>query len=280
MLTIGKTLREAREARGYTLEHVQEVTKIQKRYLLAIEEEDFDIMPGHFYTRAFIRQYAEVLGADAEALVTIFDEASERDRQAQLTAEEAEEVLQARHLRAKEKKPNVLRHINWTVIGLLVACVGIVTAIIWAAMSLDKESQPAQQATQSSESGQSLVASDAHSSSVSATSSSVQQQEIKLQGKQTSFDTWVYQVNEHAVSDTLRIASHGETWVQVVIDDEELFAGTLLDEDQQQFTIPRGTQEVAIRIGNVPDTSVWIGQRALVLADDGETQTVLIQWEN
>ena len=87
-------------------------------------------------------------------------------------------------------------------------------------------------------------------------------------------------MNEHAVSDTLRIASHGETWVQVVIDDEELFAGTLLDEDQQQFTIPRGTQEVAIRIGNVPDTSVWIGQRALVLADDGETQTVLIQWEN
>ncbi|WP_139037439.1 helix-turn-helix domain-containing protein, partial [Bacillus pumilus] len=62
MTELGKRLVEAREEKGMSLEDLQTVTKIQKRYLLAIEQGNYDIIPGKFYVRAFIKQYAEAVG--------------------------------------------------------------------------------------------------------------------------------------------------------------------------------------------------------------------------
>jgi len=74
MMGIGETLREAREAKGYTLEDIQETTKIQKRYLIAIEQNDFQSLPGKFYARAFIKEYAQVLDLDVNELLQGLDE--------------------------------------------------------------------------------------------------------------------------------------------------------------------------------------------------------------
>lgn len=67
---LGARLKEARLARGYSLEDLQNITKIQKRYLLGIEEGNYAIMPGSFYVRAFIKQYAEAVGLDADEILT------------------------------------------------------------------------------------------------------------------------------------------------------------------------------------------------------------------
>lgn len=71
---LGIRLKSAREEKGYTLEEMQRVTKIQKRYLIAMEEGDFSKMPGEFYARAFVKSYSEAVGLDSEML---FDEHSE-----------------------------------------------------------------------------------------------------------------------------------------------------------------------------------------------------------
>ncbi|KGX93323.1 hypothetical protein N781_11860 [Pontibacillus halophilus JSM 076056 = DSM 19796] len=68
-MEIGDRLKEAREAKGLSLDDVQQETKIQKRYLQAIETGNFSIMPGKFYTRAFIRQYAEAVGLDPDEVM-------------------------------------------------------------------------------------------------------------------------------------------------------------------------------------------------------------------
>jgi len=67
---LGARLKEARLAKGYSLDDLQEITKIQKRYLIGIEEGNYSIMPGSFYVRAFIKQYAEAVGLDAEQILT------------------------------------------------------------------------------------------------------------------------------------------------------------------------------------------------------------------
>ncbi|AKM18594.1 DUF4115 domain-containing protein [Anoxybacillus geothermalis] len=68
MTELGKRLREAREEKNISLDELQEMTKIQKRYLIGIEEGNYAIMPGNFYVRAFIRQYAEAVGLDPDEL--------------------------------------------------------------------------------------------------------------------------------------------------------------------------------------------------------------------
>ncbi|MBB5172007.1 helix-turn-helix domain-containing protein [Texcoconibacillus texcoconensis] len=71
MSELGQRLKAAREEKQYSYEQLQSVTKIQKRYLEAIEEGDFDRLPGDFYARAFVKNYAEAVGLDPDEL---FDE--------------------------------------------------------------------------------------------------------------------------------------------------------------------------------------------------------------
>lgn len=65
---IGATLREARNRRKVELSEVEAAIKIRVRYLLAIENEEWDALPGVAYTRGFIRTYAYYLGLDGERL--------------------------------------------------------------------------------------------------------------------------------------------------------------------------------------------------------------------
>src|SRR5699024_2709202 len=76
-MEIGELLKEAREEKGYTLDNIQEKTKIQKRYLVAIEQGDFNALPGKFYARAFIREYAEAVELDPEVVLADFKEEKE-----------------------------------------------------------------------------------------------------------------------------------------------------------------------------------------------------------
>ncbi len=65
---IGPTLREARNRRKVDLSEVEAAIKIRIRYLQAIENEEWDALPGGAYTRGFIRTYAFYLGLDGERL--------------------------------------------------------------------------------------------------------------------------------------------------------------------------------------------------------------------
>jgi cytoskeletal protein RodZ len=65
---LGNRLKEARLAKGLSLDDLQSMTKIQKRYLVGIEEGNYDSMPGNFYVRAFIKQYAEAVQIDPDEI--------------------------------------------------------------------------------------------------------------------------------------------------------------------------------------------------------------------
>jgi cytoskeletal protein RodZ len=65
---LGNRLKETRLAKGLSLDDLQSMTKIQKRYLIGIEEGNYSSMPGNFYVRAFIKQYAEALKLNPDEL--------------------------------------------------------------------------------------------------------------------------------------------------------------------------------------------------------------------
>ena len=69
MFEIGNTLREARVRRNLTLQQVEEDTKIRVKYVQAMENEDFDLMPGATYVKGFLRTYSEYLALDPEVML-------------------------------------------------------------------------------------------------------------------------------------------------------------------------------------------------------------------
>lgn len=69
MFEIGATLREARVRRRLTLHQVEEDTKIRVKYLQAMENEEFDVLPAPAYVKGFLRSYATYLGLDADVIL-------------------------------------------------------------------------------------------------------------------------------------------------------------------------------------------------------------------
>lgn len=72
MSELGQLLKQSRMEKGISLDDLQETTKIQKRYLVAIEEGNYKILPGSFYVRAFIKSYAEEVGLKPNEVLKMY----------------------------------------------------------------------------------------------------------------------------------------------------------------------------------------------------------------
>lgn len=77
MNDFGKSFKDARLAQGLTLEHIALETKISTRFLEAIEEERFTVLPGGIFNRGFIRTYASRLGLDPDDAVARYRKLAE-----------------------------------------------------------------------------------------------------------------------------------------------------------------------------------------------------------
>src|SRR5438132_9726452 len=72
MGSIGETLRQARIDKGVTLAEAERSTFVRRRYLEALESDDFGSLPAQVYTRGFIRTYAEYLGLNPETILDLY----------------------------------------------------------------------------------------------------------------------------------------------------------------------------------------------------------------
>lgn len=124
MSELGQVLQRAREEKNISLDDIQRVTKIQRRYLEAIERGHYHLLPGHFYARAFIKSYAEAIGLVPNELLAHF--------QSDLPAQPPQEQLvRLRRRRAASREP--LQSSRWVTQTLLVLFVILVAVVIYMA---------------------------------------------------------------------------------------------------------------------------------------------------
>ena len=81
MFEIGNSLREARLRQGFELPRVEADTKIRAKYLRALEEEHFEVLPGETYVKGFLRTYAEYLGLDGQLYVDEYNSRFAREEE-------------------------------------------------------------------------------------------------------------------------------------------------------------------------------------------------------
>lgn len=79
MGSFGERLRREREMRGVTINEIAESTKISRRHLESLENEDFDSLPGGIFNKGFVRAYARYLGLDEDQAVADYAAASNEE---------------------------------------------------------------------------------------------------------------------------------------------------------------------------------------------------------
>src|SRR3954451_8168245 len=84
MPDIGETLREARMRRRIDIAEVESATKIRAKYLRALENEDWGLLPGTTFVKTFLRTYADYLELDSRSLVEEYKQRYERPAHGEL----------------------------------------------------------------------------------------------------------------------------------------------------------------------------------------------------
>jgi cytoskeleton protein RodZ len=142
MFDIGSSLREARERQTLDFPELEERTKIRPKYLRALEDERFDLLPAPTYVRGFLRSYAEALGLDGQPFV---DEYNSR-----FTVGEDDAPLRARRVPV-QRRDRGPRESRIAVVALL--AITVATALVIAAWKFggpESENVPGLATTESS----------------------------------------------------------------------------------------------------------------------------------
>ncbi|HZS29882.1 MAG TPA: helix-turn-helix domain-containing protein [Gaiellaceae bacterium] len=123
MFEIGHSLRSARERQGLGYPEIELATKIRAKYIRALEEEDFDSLPGDAYVRGFLRSYADYLGLDGEIYV---DEYASRFHLTDYWSDEP--APRSRPRRTRRERTIERRAVLLALVGI-----AILTALVFAA---------------------------------------------------------------------------------------------------------------------------------------------------
>ena len=124
MFEIGNSLREARLRRHIEFTDAEHGTKIRGKYLRALEDERFELLPSHTYIKGFLRSYAEYLGLDGQLYV---DEYNSRF----VVGEEDGPVRSARRVPAARARRADRRESNFVLLGLI--AIALLSALVIAA---------------------------------------------------------------------------------------------------------------------------------------------------
>lgn len=273
---VGQKLRAARIAKGYTLDDLQKITKIQKRYLIAIEEGNFDALPGNFYVRAFIKQYADSVGLDGSKLLQQYEDALPS-----LTPQE--KVHQENQQPISREQKNTSH--SWWVHNrrympqiIIIALVVIVIGGIWIIAAKRNHTEQAAIPQTSSVKISSSSASKSTSSVSHSLSSSSSSQSPQLDVKQTSVNGGmqtftITNAPQNNNQITLSALPNASSWTSVSVGGRVVYQGVITATAPQTINIPNGVKQVIVKSGNAPKTTVKINNKDVNI-NNGVSTTV------
>lgn len=255
MADIGDKLRSARKAKGMSIEDVEKITKIQRRYLTAIENDDFDQLPGDFYVRAFIRQFADVVGLNGKELLADYkSEVPEAKPE-----EYVENSIDNKSERIKETTNN--RKGMWrsylpqiaTVVGVVLVI--LVVYIVYTRFFTGTDQQSANQAENVTVSSSRIKSSKSKTSSKKKSTSKATTSEIKI----SSLGNNSYRVSGMKNDRTLTLGTtKNEVWAQILVNGSSVWQGTLKANGKHSIQLPQNVSNVSVQMGNSVSTTLTL----------------------
>lgn len=287
---LGKRLVEAREEKGMSLEDLMAATKIQKRYLLAIEQGNYDIIPGKFYVRAFIKQYAEAVGLNPEQLFEEF----RKDVPSTYNDEVSDKLSNIKPQRELPKPASKVLELLPTIliIGGIIVVIAIIYVIVQA-VNHDSGQKNNQAAPQQSESKYEVsedsslakdqkkkekASSDDKEKSSKKDDSSKDDETVSLKATNTEGSTTTYEVSG-ADEMELKISASQASWLRVRDESGKVLKMGELKDGESFKTDLSDLSQVDIRLGNASGINIKVNDETLKYELDPKntmTQNIVI----
>lgn len=254
MADIGDKLRSARKAKGMSIEDVEKITKIQRRYLTAIENDDFDQLPGDFYVRAFIRQFADVVGLNGKELLADYKsevpEAKPEEYVENSIDNKSERIKETTNSR-KGLWRNYLPQIA-TVVGVVLVI--LVVYIVYTRFFTGTNQQSANQAENVTVSSH-IKSSKSKTSSKKKSTPKTTTSEVKI----SSLGNNSYRVSGLKSDRTLTLGTtKNDVWAQILVNGSSVWQGTLKANEKHSVQLPENVNNVSVQMGNSVSTTLTL----------------------
>ena len=211
--SIGSILRQQRESKKLKLEEIAEELKIRLQYLEALENDQFELLPGKLYQRSFLKTYAQFLDLDQDHILKIFDQDEKSQRSLRKELEETlpegkkplEESIKEKSSLPSEPQSSKSRAGYW--FGILAGLVlGIFCLIYLAKPGMKKKHDIAPE--------------------LSATAADSLNEEPEAVDT-TSFAWRLDNLLSNSAEMTLRVEAKGDSWVRIIADKKTSFSGII-----------------------------------------------------
>lgn len=299
MEEIGEILKQARIEKGYTLDDLQQITKIQKKYLEAIENGNTEILPGRFYARAFVKQYADIVELNGEELLEKYDETSTQE-----VNEEFAESMSSSPTRTKIEKDSVFTGIReqlpTILIFILVATILIVIYFAFRKTGVEEtdstmisdeqneelinseneevEEEKPEEETEKDETEEETEEETESEEEENKESEEEQKFEVaNSTGNMTDYEVRGPHPEEQSI---VLSTDDGESWVSIKVDGETIESTTLAVNSSVTVDFTADTERVDLRIGNAKATSISLNDKDLGYGENsqGTVQNMVINF--
>jgi cytoskeleton protein RodZ len=242
MTSVGVTLRRERERQQRAVSEISEELCITQRYVLALEADDLKSLPGSFFYKSFVRQYAAILSLDPVKLQAGIEMIAGEDTATPLPG--ADPVYSSRTVdpivRESNRRYFSDRRVGFSVAGLVAALLACSGVYAW----WTKTTQPGSQAQVNRPSG--------------ATP-------LKLPAPAPSQTAQVVAVSESSAPDAINkvvvnVSATEKTWLSIVSDGRQIFSGVL--EPTQTKTL-RSSEVAKLKVGNAGGVEVRLNGKPL-----------------
>lgn len=251
---MGEQLKAARLAKNLSLEDVQTATKIQARYLEAIESNNLSILPGDFYVRAFIRQYAIAVGLNPDDLLGETTPPSiSRSRDLSRAHRDNDGVVRAGtnpNPSPRSKFSDMLPTV-WLIVFILVGLIAVWFAITHLSNGGQQSSDSGNVSVSTSTVPSSSDASSASSSSKKPADKPAPKLDLGTPEQNTALQTTIYNLSgQDTKQHTIKVTGQGAGTNVKITAGTTVLLNELVTTDKT-IEIPAGTAAVNVQFTNV-----------------------------
>jgi len=284
-MSTGTRLKKARKSLGLSIEDIQDKSKIKKNYIKAMENDNFDKLPGEVYTKVYIRGYAKIVGLDAQEILAEYANENGKNSNKEIKRGEKKE-------KKKKKKDNLTKSdkIFRSIIGII-----LILILILLSYNMFFRSDQKQNGTAINNQNNEVVEQESTDNNVDnnneeqnnqteieeieSVNSVVNDSEKESVTEEESIETESEEENnteaKPIIKDTtiqFKIIATDKSWLQVKIDDDLKFQGFI---DEDEVMTHNGEETVTLKIGN--GIAVQVEINGEVLGPFGKRGEVIIK---